>query len=135
MKNNSVILEKNGTGQYSAYVPGLDGCIAVGETIQEVKNSITQAVEFHLEGMEEDDDEIPEVFAGRYKLVFEFDIETLFEWLSGVLTKKGVSKLTDMNQSLISQYANGIKEPGPKQRRRIEEALHDFGSELCNVSL
>jgi transcriptional regulator with XRE-family HTH domain len=51
------------------------------------------------------------------------------------MTKKAVSKLTGMNQSLVSQYANGEKVPGPKQRRRIEQALHNFGEDLCSVSL
>lgn len=135
MKTNSVILEKSKSGQYSAYLPELPGCIATGKTIQETKNSIVSAVEFHLEGMVEDGDEIPEFFAGEYKLTFELDIQTLFEWFSGLMTKKAVSKLTGMNQSLVSQYANGEKVPGPKQRRRIEQALHKFGEDLCSVSL
>ncbi len=63
------------------------------------------------------------------------DIESLFEWFSGVLTKSGISRLTGMNQSLVSQYASGIKTPSNKQSKKIERALHDFGKELLEIKL
>jgi transcriptional regulator with XRE-family HTH domain len=39
-----------------------------------------------------------------------------------------------MNESLISQYANGRKKPGPKQLKKIENAIHRFASDLCAIS-
>jgi predicted RNase H-like HicB family nuclease len=53
-----VIIEKTDTG-YSAYVPDLPGCITVGNTQQEIKDNIQQAILLHLEGMQEDGIEIP----------------------------------------------------------------------------
>ncbi|WKN43871.1 type II toxin-antitoxin system HicB family antitoxin [Tunicatimonas pelagia] len=53
-----VIIEKTNTG-YSAYVPDLPGCITVGDTKEEVRTHIKEAVQFHLEGMREDGIEIP----------------------------------------------------------------------------
>ena len=55
----AVIIEK-GENSYGAYVPDLPGCVAVGDTVEEVKTLIKEAIEFHLEGMLEDDDEIPQ---------------------------------------------------------------------------
>lgn len=43
----AVIIEKR-TNSYGAYVPDLPGCVAVGETIEEVKILIQEAIEFHL---------------------------------------------------------------------------------------
>lgn len=54
----AVILEKSRTG-YSAYVPDLPGCVAAAGTLEETDRLIREAVEFHLEGMREDGDEIP----------------------------------------------------------------------------
>ena len=54
-----VIFEK-GENSYGAYVPDLPGCVAVGESLGEVKNSIREAVKMHLEKMRQDGDEIPE---------------------------------------------------------------------------
>ena len=54
----AVIIEK-GQNSYGAYVPDLPGCVAVGDSLEEVKVSIQEAIEFHLEGMVEDGESIP----------------------------------------------------------------------------
>ena len=48
----AVIYEKC-ENSYSAYVPDLPGCIAVGETLAEVRGSITEAIVFHIEALRE----------------------------------------------------------------------------------
>lgn len=48
--------EENGC---SAYVPDLPGCIAAGETIAEVRKLIAEAIEFHIEGLQEDGEIVP----------------------------------------------------------------------------
>jgi len=53
-----VIVEK-GPSSYGAHVPDLPGCVAVGETKDEVLTLIREAIEFHLEGMKQDGDSIP----------------------------------------------------------------------------
>ena len=45
-----VVVEKAPTS-YGAYVPDLPGCVAVGETRDEVLTLIREAIEFHIEGM------------------------------------------------------------------------------------
>jgi predicted RNase H-like HicB family nuclease len=54
-----VVIEQGETS-YGAYVPDLPGCIAVGETRQEVLELIKEAVEFHLEGLRERGEPIPQ---------------------------------------------------------------------------
>lgn len=54
-----VIIEKGPTS-YGAYVPDLPGCVAVAETEEKVEALIREAIEFHLEGMRENGDPIPE---------------------------------------------------------------------------
>ena len=49
----AVIIEQGETS-YGAYIPDLPGCVAVGETEQEVEVLIREAIEFHLEGMRQD---------------------------------------------------------------------------------
>lgn len=55
----AIVIEK-GEGNYSAYVPDLPGCVAVGDTIEETEREIREAIEFHLDGMRQDGLEIPE---------------------------------------------------------------------------
>jgi len=131
---NSVILEKTDAG-YSAYLPDLPGCISTGMTIADIKNNIKEAIDFHIEGMRIENMPIPERFDGEFDLSFKMDVSSLFEWFSGILTKSGVSKLTGMNQSLISQYVSGSKSPSARQTKRIERALHNLGQELLEIEL
>ena len=58
----TVILEK-GENSFGAHVPDLPGCVAVGATEEEVKRLIREAIELHVEML--DDDEInPASFSG-----------------------------------------------------------------------
>ncbi|MEO7020029.1 MAG: type II toxin-antitoxin system HicB family antitoxin [Ktedonobacteraceae bacterium] len=54
----SIVIEK-AEGNYSAYSPDLPGCIAVGDTIEEVQRNMEEAMLFHIEGMIEDHEPIP----------------------------------------------------------------------------
>ncbi len=53
-----IIIEK-GDQNYGAYSPDLPGCIAVGDTIEEVEKNMQEAIRMHLEGMIEDHEPIP----------------------------------------------------------------------------
>jgi predicted RNase H-like HicB family nuclease len=55
----AVVIER-GERNYSAYVPDLPGCVSVGDTLEEAKAEIREAIEFHLDGMREDGLPIPE---------------------------------------------------------------------------
>ena len=55
----AVIVEEGETS-FGAYVPDLPGCTAVGETRQEVLRLIQEAIEFHIEGLREDGQPVPE---------------------------------------------------------------------------
>ncbi|MCZ8102013.1 MAG: type II toxin-antitoxin system HicB family antitoxin [Microcystis aeruginosa Ma_OC_H_19870700_S124] len=55
----AVVIEK-GENSYGAYVPDLPGCVAVAETLEDVKQLIAEAIIFHLEGLKEDGLTVPE---------------------------------------------------------------------------
>lgn len=54
----AVVIEK-GPMSFGAYVPDLPGCVAAGETREEVVKLIQEAIEFHIEGLKEDGQPIP----------------------------------------------------------------------------
>jgi predicted RNase H-like HicB family nuclease len=55
----AVVIER-AKANYSAYVPDLPGCVAVGDTIKEVEREIREAILFHIEGLKEDGLPVPE---------------------------------------------------------------------------
>jgi predicted RNase H-like HicB family nuclease len=53
-----VIYEKSDTG-WGAYAPDLPGLGVAANTLDETKELIREAIEFHLEGMRQNGDSIP----------------------------------------------------------------------------
>ena len=133
--NKVLVIVEKAQNNYSAYIPELDGCIATDTTFQGVKKLMKAALEFHLEGIKEYGEKIPKKFQNDFELEYRLDVESLFEYFSGILTKSGVSRLTKLNDSLVRQYANGLKKPSDKQRKKIERSLHDFGQQLLEIQL
>ena len=54
-----VVFEKAADGSIWAKVPDLPGCYSFGETLDEAKDQIKEAIEFHIEGLREEGLEIP----------------------------------------------------------------------------
>ena len=55
----AVVIEKGANG-FGAYVPDLPGCIAAARSRDEVVKLIHDAVAFHIEGLKEDGEPVPE---------------------------------------------------------------------------
>jgi predicted RNase H-like HicB family nuclease len=54
-----VIIEK-GSNSYGAYVPDLPGCVAAGETLEETRRLIREAIPLHIEMMKKSGETVPE---------------------------------------------------------------------------
>jgi predicted RNase H-like HicB family nuclease len=59
MSRYPILIAPTSTG-YSAHVPDLPGCIATGQTLEQLTKRMRKAIEMHLAAMHEDGDEIPE---------------------------------------------------------------------------
>ncbi len=57
-----VVIEK-AEGNYSAYSPDLPGCVATGETREEVDENMYDAIEMHVQGLIEDHQPLPKPHA------------------------------------------------------------------------
>jgi predicted RNase H-like HicB family nuclease len=54
-----VVIERGQSG-WGAYVPDLDGVVAAADSEEEVCSLISEAVAFHLQGLRDDNEAIPE---------------------------------------------------------------------------
>ena len=54
-----IVIIEEGPTSFGAYAPDLPGCVAVGDTREEVSNLIREAIVLHLEGLREDGAPIP----------------------------------------------------------------------------
>ena len=133
MEKLVVIVEKTSTG-YSAYLPEISGIATAADDFDALRDNVKELLEVFLETAREYHDPVPEILYGEYSLEYKFDIRAFMQWMSSVMSQRGLSEIADMNESLISQYASGIKKPGPKQLQRIETAIHRFADDLHSIS-
>ena len=59
MRRYAIVIERGDTS-YGAYVPDLPGCVAVGETLEDVEQLIREAIQFHIDGLGKEGMPIPE---------------------------------------------------------------------------
>lgn len=55
-----LVIYERGENSWGAYVPDLPGLGVAGSTLEEVKQLVREAVEFHVEGLRENGDPVPE---------------------------------------------------------------------------
>jgi len=55
----AIVIEQ-ANGNYSAYAPDVPGCVATGATLEEVQQTMQEALAFHLEGLREEGLPIPQ---------------------------------------------------------------------------
>ena len=58
MKRYLVVIEKGGRN-FSAFCPDLPGCVATGDTRQDIRGNMRSAILFHIEGLKKDGLPVP----------------------------------------------------------------------------
>jgi predicted RNase H-like HicB family nuclease len=59
MKKYLIVIEKTDSG-FSAYSPDLPGCVSTGRSQEEVEKNMREAIAFHLDGLREEGQPVPE---------------------------------------------------------------------------
>lgn len=98
---------------------------SVAEAKQDLKEAYAELILFYKEENR--------LFESDVVFEYNYDLKSIFNYF-GIESKKLAQKI-GMNDSLLRQYTNGITNPSDKQKRRIEEGLHEIGRELLNVQL
>ena len=127
MRKLEVIIERTDDGLWAS-IPALQGCVTFGEDFAELKHNLNEAIELHIEGMQEDGETVP-----KFK-EFLFRIDMTYFFNSYPISISGIAKLSGINRSLLSQYANGVKLPSLKQVVKIQESIRRIGEEMSIIS-
>jgi predicted RNase H-like HicB family nuclease len=59
MKKYLIVIEKTAS-EFSAYSPDLPGCVSIGHSQEEVEKNMRDAIAFHLDGLREEGQPVPE---------------------------------------------------------------------------
>ena len=134
MKKLTVVIE-SAPNNYGAYIKEVDGIVAIGSTIHEMKDKIKEAIDIYKECCVEDGYDLPDPLQGEYELEYHIDVKSFLEVYSKYFTKAGLERLTGVNQKQLWHYASGQVKPRKQQRERIESAIHRLGRDLIAFTL
>ena len=54
-----IVIEKAGDGSFSAYVPDLPGCTSCGDSVDELRANIAEAIKLHVESLRDNGEPVP----------------------------------------------------------------------------
>ncbi len=131
MKKIHVTIERS-ADLYSSFANDLSGIYGGGDSVQEAKSSIEDAIRLYKK---HNPSRVPKELKGDYELVFHFDPQSFFDYYKGIFTNAALERLTGINQRLIYQYSSGLKKPGKIQLQKFQTALHNLAEELKVVEL
>lgn len=125
--------ERNYSGSFVSEDFGV--VVATGSTLEEFKSDFEEAMAFHIEGMVEDGDVVPQWAAeGQYEIIYELHISAILREASKYTTMAAISRVSGINNKLLEHYAACRKQPRAKQQEKIMEALHTIGKELLALT-
>ena len=135
MEQVKVFLYREADGSYSCYMDKserLNYClIGEGET---AKDAIDDWYS-NYEGIKETFKDGKHGEFVEAEFVFSYDLASLLNYYAGRFTFAGLARITGVSAAQLSQYASGYRNASPKTNEKIQNALHNFGKELCQVNL
>ena len=108
-------------------------CVATGDTLEEVEKNIVEALQFHIEGLKEDGEAIPEEFASPWEPEFFLTTRALLKYTGTYITQKALSKETGIAEQQLSHYASGLRHPRPAIQKRIVDGIQSICQHLAVV--
>jgi len=101
---------------------------------EKLKKEFEDAFRFHIEGSLKDGDELPEyIKSGNYVFDYEMQVSAILKELDGIVTRKAISRVTDINEKQLGHYLQGKKKARPETRKRLVEGLEKINKEILSV--
>lgn len=124
--------EKNFCGGWG--FEGVGAIMCTNKTLEGLKKDFEETLSFHIEAMKEDGEALPEwLVNGDYRIEYSLSTSALLREAETYTTMAAISRVTGINQKLLSHYANAIKTPRAAQRQRIVDGLHTIGRQFLSV--
>lgn len=132
MKTLKIVIERS-ADMFSAYADNAKGIYGAGDTVEETKQSILEAIEIYKNEFKPEN--IPAILKDEYEIIYHFDVESLLNYYKGIFTNAALEKITGINQRQLQHYSSGLKKPRLPQLKKIEDGLHKLAAELQAVEL
>lgn len=121
---------------YGAALEVGDGVVfATDMDLEGLKKEFASALDFHLESMSRDGDEIPVLFAGAFELEFELSPRALMHHADTLVSRAALAKASGIGVRQLGHYATGVSDPRPAQVARMKQGLREIVAQLSSLAL
>jgi hypothetical protein len=127
-----VIIEKGADGTFDARIENekLDYMVlGQGNTVNDTINDFYLSYKDMKDYYKERDKHFEEIS----EFEFKYDLPSFLQYYSTIFTFAALERLTGVNQTQLSQYVQGYRNPSKQTVKKIEVALHNFATELKEV--
>ena len=115
--------------------PDLGVCVATGDTWEEFKQEFAEAMDFHLEGMEEHGDLLPQWAVDRdYEIEYKMATSALLHRALKYTTLEAISRASGLRRSALKSYATGDVCPREAQCEKMLQALKKISADLQELA-
>ena len=132
-KKNIIINICASQDHFGAYSVNCEGIYGAGDTIDEVKADVENAIALIKKNLPED--RWPDEIKGEYELEWHYDTQSLLLHYGTLMSLAGLERITGVHQKQLWAYMHGRSKPRRPQADRIEAGLHRFGQELSSLSV
>ena len=128
-----VIIERGADGTFDANMEYIDsvpfGLLGQGKTVSAAIDDFYNSYEEIKAMYQAEDNECPAL-----EFEFKYDMPSFLQYYAYSFTLAGLEQITGVKQRQLNHYINGIKKPGEKTVRKIENRIHVFANEISSVS-
>lgn len=134
MKKVNAVISRSSDGFYGVHC--FDEMFSGGgNSAEEAKADMLEQMKFFKETAIEEGFEYPDFLDEEFEIVYSFDVKSVLEYYSGILSLAGLERVTGIHQKQLWSYLHGKSTPRKAQVDKIEAGLHNLGKELMSVSL
>ena len=134
MKKVDITICRAADGTYSAYCNEHPALFGSGDTVAKAKRELEETLRLTKEDGKEIALFYPEWLDDEYEFVTHWDVRTMLEYYSGIITPTALGNLAGIHPKQLWSYLHGYTKPRKKQVAKIEKALHQLGKELMNTA-
>lgn len=107
---------------------GFGAVLVTDKSFDGVKKAFLDALNSQVNDMSSVGEYVPEWLEnGEYKVMFNIQTSALLRNAEQFTTMAVISRVTGINQKLLSNYASSVKIPRPAQKQKIVDGLHQIG--------
>ena len=131
VKKLKAIIEKASDGGYGIYLPDVAGYTGLGDTEDEAKKDLREAINEVVSYCKEKGIR-DNIYGGDIDFDYRYDLSGFFKRFE-IFNVSALAKAVGINSGLMRQYKAGKTHISYKRKQQIENGIHHLATDMLNV--